>query len=174
MIKAPQSLINLAHEVTEWMDGQRDTQFPFCDTYLMWNYSTLPDMETYNCTLPYWRKHAKTIMEDISTTGTFRETIARIVVVKGTAKGICIPHNRKARETHYVIKGNPACLLSKYYMPLCNCLEVNDYKLYSFDSKNIVYTPTIEGRGYSSGNLYYQNVHLSEGDIIVYVRYHDK
>ena len=42
--KTPQSLINLAHEVVEWMDGQRDAQFPFCDTYLMWNYSSsVPD-----------------------------------------------------------------------------------------------------------------------------------
>ena len=50
----------------------------------------------------------------------------------------------------------------------------NDYKLYDYKSKGIAYTPTIEGRGYSSGNIYYQNLHLSEDDIIVYVRYHDK
>lgn len=174
MVKAPHSVIKLAHEVVEWMDGQRDTQFPFSDTYLMWNYIPLVDMETYNCTFPYWRENHNTIMEDISTTGQFRETIARISVIKGTEKGICLPYPMTYRECYYIIKGTPPSLISKSYKRLVSVLDIPDYKLFDFPNREVHYTPTEEGKGYSSGNLWYQNVHLTEGDIVVYVRYHDK
>jgi hypothetical protein len=174
MVKAPHSVINLAHEVVEWMDGQRDTQFPFSDTYLMWNYIPHIDIETYNCTFPYWRRNHNTIMEDISLTGQFSETIARISVIKGTEKGICLPYPMTYRECYYIIKGTPPSIISKSYKRLVSVLDVPDYKLFDFPSRGVHYTPTEEGAGYSSGNLWYQNVHLTEGDIVVYVRYHDK
>ena len=83
----PQSITDLCNEVVEWMDPQRDAQFPFCDTYLMWHYFPPKyDIEVYNCTYPYWRTHGNTIMEDISTQGEFRETIEKIVIV--SKKGI--------------------------------------------------------------------------------------
>lgn len=169
----PQSIINLSYEVVEWMDGQRDSQFPFCDTYLMWHYFLNTDLDTYNCTLPYWRKHGNTIMEDIATKGQFKETIEKIVVVKGTEKGICLPYYPRMRETFYIVKGNPPSLISKLYPSLVQNLEIIDYKLFDFGNKKIIYNQTHEGHGYSSGNIYFHNLHLSEGDIVVYVRFYD-
>jgi len=173
--KTPQSLINLAYEVVEWMDGQRDAQFPFCDTYLMWNYSSrIPDLETYNCTFPYWRKHGNTIMEDISIQGTFKEQIAKILVVKGTERGIGLPYSKKAREAYYHIKGEPYSLISKQYRPLVETLEINDYKLFDYHSRGVTLFEMGAGRYSSSGNIWYHNVHMKKDDIVVYVRYEDE
>ena len=170
----PQSIINLSHEVVEWMDGQRDSQFPFCDTYLMWHYFLDSDLDTYNCTLPYWRKHGNTVMEDIATQGQFKETIEKIVVIKGTEKGICLPYYLKMRESYYIVKGNPASLISKSSSQLLVSLEVMEYKLIDWKKRGIIYNQTQEGHGYSSGNIYHHNLHLSKGDIVVYVRFYDK
>lgn len=172
VIDTPPSLTKLAHEVVEWMDGQRDTQFPFCDTYLMWNHGE--GLLTYNCTFPYWREYGNTIMEDISITGSFREQIARIVVVKGTDKGIALPFEIPSRECYYIIKGNPPSIMSKNKDNLIRSLEVYEYKLYGWEQRKCVYEPTKQGKGYSSGNIWHQNLHINEGDIVVYVRYHDK
>lgn len=172
VIDNPPSLTKLAHEVVEWMDGQRDTQFPFCDTYLMWNHE--PGYLTYNCTFPYWRKYGNTILEDISITGSFKEQIERVIVVKGTAKGIVLPSQRPARECFYIIKGNPPSIMSKKSNNLIRALEVHEYKLYGWKQRELAYEATKEGKGYSSGNIWFQNLHINEGDIVVYVRYHNK
>ena len=174
MVDTPISLQNLAHEVVEWMDGQRHSQFPFCDTYLMWQHFEEVDITTYNCTLPYWRTHHNTIMEDISITGQLSEQIAEIVIVKGTKKGICLPNISPCRETYYIIKGNPPNILGKNWAKLVNTLEVHEYNLFSWKSRQLSYEKTIEGKGFSSGNVWFQNLHLQEGDIVAYVRYHNK
>lgn len=173
--KTPQSLIKLAHEVVEWMDGQRDAQFPFCDTYLMWNYSSkVPDLETYNCTFPYWREHGNTIMEDISIHGTFKEQIAKVLVVRGTERGIGLPSYNKNRESYYHIKGKPYNIISKRYKNLMDCLEINDYSLYDYNNRGVTLFDMGSGRYTSSGNVWYHNVHIEKDDIIVYVRYEDE
>lgn len=171
-----QSIVDLAHEVTEWMDGQRDKQFPFCDSYLMWHYfQPQYHIETYNCTFPYWRKHGNTIMEDISTTGIFKEQIERIVVVKGTSKGIMLPlMPQRKRQQCFVIKGDIDFLLCKEEQTLLQTLEVNDYKLFPWKSREIDYRLVREGDSISVGNLWNFNGHLKEGDILVHVTHYDE
>ena len=170
-----QSIVDLAHEVTEWMEGQRDTQFPFCHSYLMWHYfPPKTKIETYNCTFPYWRKHGNTIMEDISITGTFKEQIEKVVVVKGTKKGIMLPVLPRKRQQCFVINGNIDFLLAKEYVKLVGTLEVNDYKLFPFSERGLDHKRVPAGNHVSVGNLWNMNAHLKEGDMIVYVTHYDE
>ena len=113
-------------------------------------------------------------MEDISIHGTFKETIAKIVVVKGTERGIALPYSKKAREAYYHIKGKPYALISKQYRPLVETLEINDYKLFDYHSRGVTLFDMGERRYSSSGNIWYHNVHIKKDDIVVYVRYEDE
>jgi len=172
-----QSIIDLANEVIEWMDGQRDSQFPFCDSYLMWHDfsgTKFNDIETYNCTFPYWREHGNTVMEDIMITGTFKEQIAKIMIVKGTEKGIMIPNHPACRQQTFVIKGDIDFILGKDPVRLLNTLEVNDYKLFPWASRKLDHKIVRKDGHISVGNLWNYNAHLKEGDIIVHVTHYDK
>jgi len=170
----PQSLTDLSLEVVEWMDSQRDAQFPFCDTYLMWHYFP-PEykIDVYNCTFPYWREHGNTIMEDISINGVFKETIEKIIVVRGTKKGIVLPTATKKRQAYYIVKGDTDIILGKSYQKLCQSLEVNDYKLNTWNARGLEWKPVKEGSVESVGNLWNMNVHIKEGDILIHVTYYD-
>ena len=170
----PQSITDLCNEVVEWMDPQRDAQFPFCDTYLMWHYFPPKyDIEVYNCTYPYWRTHGNTIMEDISTQGEFKETIEKIIIVRGTDKGIALPKAQKRRQAYYIVKGDTDIILGKSYQKLCQSLEVNDYKLNTWGNRSLEWKPRKEGDVESVGNLWNMNVHIKEGDILLHVTYYD-
>lgn len=175
---APKSLIKLGYEVTEWMDGQRDTQFPFCDTYLMWHYfPPETNLTTYNCTFPHWRKYGNHILEDISTTGAFKEEIEKVVIVRGTDKGIVLPSYPKCRQSYYVLKSvrnHIPLIISKRSQNLIAALEVHEYNLYTWKSRGLTYNKIKEGEGMSTGNLFNMNVHLVKGDIIAHVKYYDK
>lgn len=177
VIKTPKSLIKLGYEVTEWMDGQRDSQFPFCDSYLMWHYFP-PErkLSTYDCTFPHWRKYGNHILEDISTTGTFKQEIEKVVIVRGTDKGIALPQHYLSREAFYVIKSvrdHIPLIISKKKENLMSALEVHEYNLFSWAARDLTYNKLKEGEGMSTGNLFNMNVHLVKGDIIAHVRYYD-
>jgi len=166
----PQSVTDLCNEVTTWMDGQRDQQFPFCDTYLMWQ-DFDQKLDRYNCTLPYWRKHGNTVMEDIAIKGDFKEEIRKIIIVKGTAKGIALPCPFKSRESYYVVKKDTNIVLGKSYNNVLHNLEVPDYKLYSWKSKELECHNVKEGTVFSTGNLFAMNAHIQEGAVFLYVKF---
>jgi hypothetical protein len=178
MVETPKSLINLGHEVVTWMDGQRDFQYPFCDTYLMWHHFLGKNTpEDYNCTFPYWRKHGNTVLEDISITGKFKEQIEKLVIIKGTNKGITLPNLGKARrQAWYVIHavdGHINAVVGKDEITILTALEVLEYKLHNWKNKNLNWNQVKEGEAICTGNLWNSNVHLKEGDIVAHVLYHN-
>ena len=176
MVKTPTSLVRLGNEVVKWMDGQRDSQFPWCDTYLMWHdFAADSNMTTYNCTFPYWREHGNTILEDISIKGSFKEQIEKVVIVKPTEKGIMLPAARKKRQSIFILKAEKGfipIILGKNYIELTQALEVTEYGLYSWKKNN--YNKIFEGDSFSSGNVWNFNAHFTKGDLVIYVSYHDE
>jgi hypothetical protein len=112
-------------------------------------------------------------MEDISTQGAFKETIEKIVIIRGTDKGIALPKPQNSRQAYYIIKGDTDIILGKRYQKICQALEVNDYKLNTWASRGLEWCPKKEGEVESVGNLWNMNVHIKEGDILLYVTYYD-
>ena len=176
MVELPKSLAKLGTEVDKWMDGQRDSQFPWCDTFLMWHEFT-PEkrMETYNCTFPYWREHGRTVLEDISIHGSFKEQIEKVVIVRPTERGFMLPNIVKKRDQIYILKaekGKIPIIVGKDYTALTQMLEVTEYGLYDFKKNTL--NMRFEGEHISTGNIWTMNAHLVKGDLIAYVTHHDE
>lgn len=168
MVKeAPTPLIKLVRDVVKYMPPQKDSQFPFHDTWQMWKRGP----EDYNCTYPLWQSLGKIIMEDLAYNTPHKSDVDKIVIIKSQGKGVCLPTMMKSMEELYLIDGEGVCLTSKSRDHLIMSLEINDYKLYNYGDRKLTKIDLDEGMGFCAGNLWYANLHLKEGATAVHVIY---